>query len=398
MAFFVFCLYHLPMYKKLYSRFLAAHPQELHFACHSHHYWPDVSREAHMQYWDDSCQYVDKKWEYFFSTKIPAARTRIAENLHLAQPEQIVFAPNTHEFVFRLLSSLNWNQKVRILTTDSEFYSFDRQINRLAEFPNFEIVKVPTLPFATFDERFEKALVSADWNLIFLSHVFFNSGVSCDIVRLVNAAASGTPFVIDGYHGFMAVPTDLCVIQDKAFYLAGSYKYAQGGEGGCFLYVPPSIRHRPAYTGWFAELSHLTHIGQQVGYPEDALQYAGSTMDFSAVYRLNAVLDLFKKEGISVEKIHQHVEKMQNLFIEGLSGVSPLIHEGNLLRGSSKLHGHFLTFELPSVELTVKMGQCLEVLGLKTDSRGNRLRFGFSLYHDQGDIQKALEKIRQVKI
>lgn len=385
------------MYKKLYSRFLAAHPAELHFACHSHHYWPDVSREAHMQYWDDSCQFVDKKWEHFFSSKIPRAQKLIAENLNLSHPEQIVFAPNTHEFVFRLLSSLNWNQKVRILTTDSEFYSFDRQINRLAESPQFEVVKVPTQPFATFEERFEKELKSSDWNLVFLSHVFFNSGVVCDVIRLAKAAVAQTTFVIDGYHGFMAVPTDLSTIQDKAFYLAGSYKYAQGGEGGCFLHVPPSTRHRPAYTGWFAELSHLTNVGNQVGYPEDALQYAGSTMDFSAVYRLVAVLEKFKAEGLSVEKIHAHVATMQQVFIKGLASHPSIVEEKKLLKGTGRWHGHFLTFELPSADVTVKIGKELDSMGLQTDSRGNRLRFGFSLYHEKEDVQKSLEILARLK-
>lgn len=385
------------MYKNLYSKFLAAHPNELHFACHSHHYWPDVSREAHLQYWDDSCRLVDKKWEYFFSNKVPSAQRLIGEALRLAQPEQIVFAPNTHEFVFRLLSALNWNEKVRILTTDSEFYSFDRQINRLSEFPNFQIVKVPTQPFATFNDRFEKELRGSEWNLVFLSQVFFNSGFVCDVVRLAKAASASATFVIDGYHGFMAIPTDLSEVQEKVFYLAGSYKYAQGGEGACFLYVPPATRHRPAYTGWFAELSHLTNVGNSVGYPEDAFQYAGSTMDFSAVYRLVAVLNLFKTKGLTVESIHSHVTKMQDLFLAGLAGNSSPIQEKNLLKSSGPDHGHFLTFELPSVEETLRIGKDLEKCGLQTDSRGNRLRFGFALYHEKEDIQKAFEIIRGLK-
>ncbi|HWU43730.1 MAG TPA: aminotransferase class V-fold PLP-dependent enzyme, partial [Bdellovibrio sp.] len=223
---------------------------QLHFACHSHHYWPDVTREAQLQYWDDSAQYVDSKWNFFFSTKVPQAQKLIAQNLHLSRPEQLVFGPNTHEFVFRLFSALDWNGKVSILTTDSEFYSFDRQVQRLSELPAFEVVKVPTQPFATFHERFEKEMKSRSWSLIFLSHVFFNSGLVCDFERLAKKSPRDSIFVVDGYHGFMAVPTNLSTIEDKIFYLAGSYKYAQGGEGACFMYVPPSARHRPFYTGW----------------------------------------------------------------------------------------------------------------------------------------------------
>jgi hypothetical protein len=35
----------------------------LHFAAHSHHFWPDVSREAQLEYWDDCAKLSDEKWE-----------------------------------------------------------------------------------------------------------------------------------------------------------------------------------------------------------------------------------------------------------------------------------------------------------------------------------------------
>ena len=92
------------MYKKYYSRFLTANPHIQHYASHSHHFWPDVTREAGIQYWDDSAKYVDDKWNHIFGEKIPAVQKLIAEVLKLSHPEQIVFAPNTHELVYRLIS------------------------------------------------------------------------------------------------------------------------------------------------------------------------------------------------------------------------------------------------------------------------------------------------------
>lgn len=352
-----------------------------------------------MQYWDDSCKYVDDKWSFFFSQKVPQVQKLIAENLRITHPGQFVFAQSTHEFVFRLLSSLNWQKKIRILTTDSEFYSFDRQVNRLSELGNFEVVKIPTLPFASFEQRFSEAMKQGPWDLIFISHVFFNSGVACDVVKLAQAATSDSIFVIDGYHGFMAVPLDFAAIQERAFYVAGAYKYAQGGEGSCFLYVPPSTRHRPFYTGWFAELSKLSAVGNQVGYPSDALQYAGSTMDFSALYRLQATLELFKKEGLSVESIHAFVQQNQSLFLAELDKAShALLNKKTLLSQDLNNHGHFLTFDLPSTEMTQAWVKGLADRGVKTDSRGTRLRFGFGLYHEAEDIRKVINTITSLNI
>jgi len=368
------------MYKHLYRRFLEASPQQLHFACHSHHYWPDVSRDAHLQYWDDSAKYVDEKWGYIFSQQIPRAQKLIAENLHLPNPEQIVFAPNTHELVFRLISALDWTKKVRILTTDSEFYSFDRQINRLSELSQFEIVKVPTLPFETFHQRFEAEISKNSWDLIFVSHVFFNSGLVCDFKRFVAAAPTSAMFVVDGYHSFMAVPTDLHSVAHRIFFLGGSYKYAQGGEGACFLTVPGGTKHRPFYTGWFAELSKLSAVGNEVGYPTDALQYAGSTMDFSALYRLIAVLEKFNSEGLTVSKIHSVVQENQKFFLSELEKKNhPTLNAKNLISVDLNSHGHFLTFNMPSTDETKKQVEKMKTQGIITDPRGKSFSFCFGL-------------------
>ncbi|HBN88652.1 MAG TPA: selenocysteine lyase, partial [Rheinheimera sp.] len=92
------------MYQQFYQRFLQANAGKQHFACHSHHYWPDVTRDAMLEYWDDTARLVDDKWQYIFAEKVPQTQQLIADILQLPQPEQIVFAPNTHELVMRLLS------------------------------------------------------------------------------------------------------------------------------------------------------------------------------------------------------------------------------------------------------------------------------------------------------
>lgn len=369
-------------YQQHYSRFLAAHERELHFACHSHHYWPDRTFEAHQQYWLDSCKYVDDKWEYFFSQKIPAAQALIAENLHLSRPEQVVFAPNTHELVFRLISSFDLTKPLRILTTDSEFYSFDRQISRFEESPLVQVSRLPTEPFETFEERLVTELKKQTWDMIYVSHVFFNSGWVCDFHKLVNAADNSTLFVLDGYHGFMAIPTNLSQNQDKLIYLAGGYKYAQGGEGCCFAVLPEALRLRPLNTGWFAELSELSNRSGKIAYPANAMQLAGATMDFSGLYRLEASLRLFADLGLGVAKIHNHVQKHQNMFLQEIESLNdPWINHKNLVVKEPLRRGHFLAFEMGSPDRANQYVSNLRQNGIITDTRGSRLRFGFGLTH-----------------
>ena len=98
------------MFKQYYRRFLTANASVQHYSCHSHYYWPDVTREAMLEYWEDSARYVDEKWAHFFSEAVPQVQSYISDILNTGMPEQIVFAPNTHELVARLLSCLDYTK------------------------------------------------------------------------------------------------------------------------------------------------------------------------------------------------------------------------------------------------------------------------------------------------
>jgi len=369
-------------YQHLYKQFLAARPNVQHFACHSHHYWPDVTRQAMLDYWDDTANMVDEKWEYIFANKLPATQKLIAKALNLTSSERIVFAPNTHELLYRIYSSFDPNKKIKILTTDSEFYSFQRQSERLEQAGLVEVTHISTEPFATFEQRFTAAANEGDYDWIFVSQVFFNSGYAINnLTDFVKKLPTKPLITIDGYHGFFAIPTDLSELEQQVFYLAGSYKYAQGGEGACFAVVPDGD-YQPIYTGWFAEFGDL-HQRQEghVGYAKNGQQFAGATIDYTAMYRLHASLALFEQEGLSVEAIHQYVENCQQVFLKHIDKLNhPLLNRSNLLTPNS-VHGHFLTFKLAEDDV-VELAKKLDTHGIKTDFRGDRLRFGFAIYHN----------------
>jgi selenocysteine lyase/cysteine desulfurase len=376
-------------YQQFYQGFLSANTHNQHYACHSHYFWPDCTRDAMLQYWDDSAKYVDHKWGYFFETLVPQLQTKISDILNTLAPQQIVFAPNTHELLYRIMSCFDSTKPFKVVSTDSEFHSFQRQASRLQEQGSIELITVPTQPFATFSERFKAAIAQHNPELVFFSQVFFNSGyVVSDVNDIVNSVTNDdTLVVIDGYHGFMAKPTDLSEIAHRAFYLAGSYKYAQAGEGACFAHIPTGCTLRPSYTGWFAEFGDLDKPRQidgkaAVQYSQDGMRFAGATMDFTALYRLRAVLNMFEENNISITTVNDYVMQMQQHFLEQLSAQQhPMLNASNLVVKDASERGHFLTFELENADITQQLSAALKQHGILTDSRGNRLRFGFGLYH-----------------
>ena len=243
--------------KDLFSRALSA-PGRLHMAAHSHHLWPDVTLAAQIEAWEDAAVLADHKWDKALGQVYPAAQALVARELSLPSPDTVVFAPNTHVLLTGLLSALERPRPIRVLATDGEFHSFRRQAARWTEAG----LIAPTLIDSAapdFAERFLATARDGGFDLIFASHVFFKTGrVFARVWDLADLARpEGSWVVVDGYHGFRAVPTDLSAVADRIFYVAGGYKYAMAGEGAAFLHAPPGFGPRPVQTGWYAEFGDL---------------------------------------------------------------------------------------------------------------------------------------------
>ena len=265
------------MLKHRFERFSAS--GTLHFAAHSHHLWPDVAFEAHQQAWLDAARLIDDKWDLVFGEVIPEARRHVARLLGVPDPDTIVFAANTHELVVRVASCLT--PPFRVVTSDAEFHSFRRQSDRWKEAGTADVVRVAAESFSSFPDRFIEA--SAGGDLVYLSHVFFDSGyVVPDLGPIIAAARPDAFVVVDGYHAVMALPVDISPIADRVFYLGGGYKYAMAGEGACFMHCPPGWGERPVDTGWYAGFDSLTTSDRTIGYAEDASRFWGATFDPSA--------------------------------------------------------------------------------------------------------------------
>lgn len=373
-----------------FSRFREANPGYLHFGAHSHHPWPDATQAAHAQYWRDAATRLDRKWEKVFGEIVPAAQRHVARLLSLSDPAQVAFAPNTHEFACRLFSCLDFSKPVRVLASAHEFHSFRRQARRLVETGRVELVEVPVEPYATFADRYLEAARAGAWDLLWLSHVFFDSGfVVAELERIVAAVPAQPMLVIDGYHAFCALPVDLSAIHRRAFYIAGGYKYAMSGEGACFLAVPPGNAMRPVDTGWFASFETLAGPpGEKVPYGDGASRFWGSTFDPSGLYRFGAAMDWLQSTGTGVADIHRHAQALQARFLAGVPALA-----GSLVPPAGIPRGNFLTFDRDDAEALHR--RILDA-NVYIDRRGRRLRFGFGVYHDATAVDELVQRLGAV--
>ena len=381
------------MLNEFFSYFREANPGRLHFAAHSHHPWPDATRGAHARYWSDSAALTERKWERVFGEVVPRAQHHVARLTGLSDARQVAFAPNTHEFVARIYSCLEVSRPLRVLTSAHEFHSFRRQTRRLQEAGRLVVEEIPGPPWSTFVERFVQAERSAAWDLVWLSHVFFDSAyVVPDLDAICEAAPLEAIVAIDGYHAFCALPVDLTRVHRRAFYLAGGYKYAMSGEGACFLAVPPGNAMRPVDTGWFASFETLAAApGAKVPYADDALRFWGATFDPSGLYRFNAAMDWLAGTGTTIAQVHHHSVAMQKHFLDDTArlGVEKLAPRF-LVPPPGVPRGNFLAFDVDDAE---ELHKRIAAENVTIDRRDRRLRFGFGVYHDEDEVHRLVAAV-----
>jgi selenocysteine lyase/cysteine desulfurase len=370
-----------------YSRFRVS--ERLLLTGHSHQAWPDCGFEAQSQAWLDAARYVDDKWDHAFerAERVREGFTRLLGDAGGG----IALAPNTHELVVRLLSALPLRVRPRLVTTDGEFHTIRRQLDRLAE-EGLEVVRVAEQPVETVSERLADA-VDDRTALVLVSAVFFDTG---RIARgLGEVAAScrrhGVPLLADVYHALNVVPLSLADegLSD-AFVVGGGYKYCQLGEGNCFLRLPQGTRLRPVVTGWYSEFTALAERQEsgRVAYGEGGDRFAGASYDPTSHYRAAAVFEFFRERGLTPALLRQ-VSQHQIAVLASAFDALDLDPDAVSRDRSTPLGeiGGFLALRSPKAGALARE---LHANAVMVDTRGDTLRFGPAPYLSDAQLRDAI--------
>lgn len=354
-----------------YTRFRVA--DRLLLTGHAHQAWPDVAREGVLEAYDDAALDVDRKWA---RAEDRAERLRAGVRVLMDEPgAEIALGASAHELLVRFLSALPLRSRPRLVTTDGEFDSARRQLDRLPEI-GVEVVRVPAAPVETLAERLA-ALVDARTAAVVVSSVLFESA------RIVPGLASvaeacervGSELLVDAYHQLGVVP--LSVVDSGlagAWIVGGGYKYLQLGEGNCFLRVPPhASRMRPVVTGWFAH---------------EADRFAGSTYDPTSHYRAARVLDFFVEQGLTPPRLREISLHQRGLLARGFDALD--LPDEVLTRDRAtpaEGFGGFLALVSPQA---ARLRAALAERGVHADHRGQHLRLGPAPYLTDDQLTEAI--------
>jgi kynureninase len=359
---------------KHYTRFRVT--ERILLTGHSHQAWPDVAFEAQQQAWLDTAEHVDDVWDLAFQ-KANEVRRGFARLLD-DTPERIALAENTHELVVRFLSALPLRKRPQLVTTDGEFHTIRRQLDRLAE-EGTEVIKVPASPVSSLAERIA-VTVDDRTAAVLVSAVLYTNAQIVPHLRAIQEACEpvGAELLVDAYHALNVVPFSL--IEEglqRAYVVGGGYKYCQLGPGNAFLRFPEGTNLRPVVTGWFSEFTDLSRspVEGRVSYGPGPARFAGATYDFTSHYRAAAVFKFFEEQKLTPRKLRELNQ-----------------HQIEILTGGTRNDAIGGFVALP-VERPAKVQKALRKQNIWTDYRGDTLRLGPAPYVTDAQLAAATEAL-----
>lgn len=376
-----------------YSRFRVA--DRLLLTGHSHQAWPDRALAGQIRAFEDAAEQVDAKWGRAFEQ---ADRIRQGFTRLMADPTgRYALASNTHDLVLRFLSALPLRRRPRLLTTDGEFHTLRRQLDRLSE-EGIEVVKVPAEAATAAGELARQ--VDDRTAAVFVSSVFFGSGAIAeglgDLLRACRRV--GAELLVDAYHSLNVTEFPLRELGlEEAFVVGGGYKYCQLGEGNCFLRLPAHADElRPVVTGWYAEFDALAASRREgeVAYGRGASRFAGSTYDPVSHYRAAEVFDFFAEQGLTpafLRQVSQHQIGLLAAAFDRLDLPVALI-DRDRNNPLDKIAGFLALRSLVAGEVC----DALRERGVATDHRGNVLRLGPAPYLSDAQLETAMGQLGEV--
>lgn len=380
-----------------YGRFLGAAPGRVLLTGHSHQAWPDVVMGALARAFDDAARLVDDKWSEAVFPKIEAVGAAILDRMGFDRGDAIAFGKSTHELAYRLITCLPPpSARPRVVTTEGEFHSLNRQLQRLAE-EGAEVVWVPARPREGLAERLIEAIAPGTAMVALSAVLFEDAYIVPRLGEILDRATSiGAVTLVDAYHAFNVAPIDWGPAKDRIFVTAGGYKYAACGEGICWLRVPAGCELRPVYTGWFADFGALSGDRGGVTYGPGGARFSGATFDPTSFYRAEAALEHWDRYGLTPARLRaislRQTERIVHRFdAAGLGDriVSP--REG-------ERRGGFVAIRAEEAASIVKR---LRDRGVLIDSRGSLLRLGPAPYLTDAEIDRgsdaALEEIQRAQ-
>ncbi|MFQ6012645.1 MAG: aminotransferase class V-fold PLP-dependent enzyme [Thermoplasmata archaeon] len=270
------------------------------------------ARDGVTRFFDDWDEMGAHAWHERWMDALDGVRARYARLIGAAK-EEIALAPNVSSALSVIASSLPYEERAEVVTTELDFPTIPYQ---WAVRPDAEVNLLASPDSITLPPEAWKANVTESTLAVATCHVFFATGFRQDIAALSRLARKAGAFtIVDGYHGTGQLPVN---VRDLGVdvYISGSLKWLLGGPGLAFLYVRRELipEWTPTLTGWFGNAHQFDFDPRKFAFWEDARRFEVGTPATGVVFNAAVGIDLIQEVGPS--RIRDRTLRLANDLVE----------------------------------------------------------------------------------
>jgi selenocysteine lyase/cysteine desulfurase len=265
------------------------------------------------------------------------------------------------------------------------------------DFPSMGFVMQKALPecatikFIPQDENLTDITVwqrylTDDIDLVFVSHVYSNTGVQAPVEGIVaSSKLTNTLSIIDVAQSAGVIPLDLSAL-NADFVIGSSVKWLCGGPGAAYLWVnPEQLPHcKPKDVGWFSHQNPFEFDINHFVFNSSALKFWGGTPSVAPYIIAANSINYFAELG--VDKVRMHNLAMLTLIHQELAKfvVSPILN--NQCSGTAVL-------DFSNQQDTVL--KALNYAGVGVDARKYGIRVSPHVYNTPDEMHEFILIVKQ---
>ncbi|MCF2858533.1 aminotransferase class V-fold PLP-dependent enzyme [Pseudoalteromonas sp. SMS1] len=274
-------------------------------------------------------------------------------------------------------------RRVKVLLSEHDFPSMGFVLQRAMS--EVELTFIPdTEDMSCFDTW--QRYVTAEHDLVFISHVYSNTGQQAPVQPIIeHAKRLGCRVVVDIAQAAGILPIDLHQWQADCV-VGSSVKWLCGGPGAGFLWVNPEhiTQYQPKDVGWFSHQDPFEFDIHHFAPHDSALRFWGGTPSVAPYILAGHSIGAFAQVGI--EEVRAHNIKLLEEIWQGLTPwcVSPRKPE----------HCSGTAIINPGEQLPACI-QALQNAGIAVDARKYGIRVSPHIYNDRAQILRFIDVVQR---
>ena len=201
-----------------------------------------------------------------------------------ARPDEVAVLSNASEAAYQVASSLRWDERPQIVTTDMEFPSV--AYVWLAQRPLGAKVRHVAEHEGVVEAEDYVRSIDAATHLVSIPLVSYRNGARMPVREAVARAREvGARVFVDAYQAAGVLPVD---VQDLGcdYLVSGALKYLLGLPGIAFLYVRGGVvpELEPRLTGWFGQRNPFGFDPRELAFGDHAQRFETGTPGIPSAY------------------------------------------------------------------------------------------------------------------